>query len=225
MWFCVFLTLGYCVACAIAFLSCWSPLSHNWTQYKDPTAGTCVFELYPLLYWKCGGKRGHRRDNLARSDSLGLETSNANNAQGDGFINIHSRRIGCWCLFDNGIALIHSVSASQASSETIYFMIFLKTSVDITWSMGDVFIWSSVELCVGILCACLPTIRPLLRLAFQRLWESLNAERLGLVIPIAMLARIVFSDQYLSGPALRWRSVYFPEIGRYLWSNLSPTLR
>lgn len=71
----------------------------------------------------------------------------------------------------------NSFSVCIASLVRIYFMTFLKTSIDITWIMGDVFIWSSVEPCVGILCACLPTIRPLLRLAFQRLWGSLNAER------------------------------------------------
>ncbi|KAK1145216.1 hypothetical protein N8T08_004368 [Aspergillus melleus] len=64
-----------------------------------------------------------------------------------------------------------------ASLVRIYFMTFLKSSVDITWIMGDVFIWSSVEPCVGILCACLPTIRPLLRSAFRRLLGSLKAEQ------------------------------------------------
>ena len=56
-------------------------------------------------------------------------------------------------------------------------MTFLNSSLDITWIMGDVFIWSSVEPCVGILCACLPTIRPLLRSAFRLLLGSLKAER------------------------------------------------
>lgn len=42
-------------------------------------------------------------------------------------------------------------------------MTFLGHSVDITWIMGDVFIWSSVEPSIGILCACLPNLKPLLR--------------------------------------------------------------
>lgn len=56
---------------------------------------------------------------------------------------------------------MHSVCI--ASIVRIYYMTFLSDSVDITWIMGDVFIWSSVEPCIGILCACLPTMKPLLR--------------------------------------------------------------
>lgn len=48
-------------------------------------------------------------------------------------------------------------------------MTFLANSVDITWIMGDVFIWSSVEPCIGILCACLPTLKPLLRHALHHI--------------------------------------------------------
>lgn len=47
-------------------------------------------------------------------------------------------------------------------------MTFLKSSADITWIMGDVFIWSSVEPSIGIVCACLPTLQPLLRIFLSR---------------------------------------------------------
>ncbi|RAH48747.1 uncharacterized protein BO95DRAFT_461005 [Aspergillus brunneoviolaceus CBS 621.78] len=59
-----------------------------------------------------------------------------------------------------------------ASVIRLYYLTFLKTSVDITWVIGDVFIWSSVEPCVGILCACLPTLQPLLRYAVKRFASS-----------------------------------------------------
>lgn len=36
-------------------------------------------------------------------------------------------------------------------------------SVDLTWNMSQAFIWSSVEPNIGIVCACLPTLRPLMR--------------------------------------------------------------
>lgn len=40
--------------------------------------------------------------------------------------------------------------------------------------MSDSFVWSCVEPCIGIVCACLPTLRPLLRRIFPRfiLWGS-----------------------------------------------------
>lgn len=46
-------------------------------------------------------------------------------------------------------------------------MTFLKDSADVTWIMGYVFIWSSVELCIAIVCACLPTIQQFLRRSFK----------------------------------------------------------
>lgn len=46
MWLCVLLTLGYCVSCTAAFLSCCRPLSYYWTQYRDPKGGKCLFDLY-----------------------------------------------------------------------------------------------------------------------------------------------------------------------------------
>lgn len=44
----------------------------------------------------------------------------------------------------------------------IHFLTFLGSSVDITWTWGNVWVWSLVEPCVGILCACLPTFKPIM---------------------------------------------------------------
>lgn len=51
-------------------------------------------------------------------------------------------------------------------------MTFLKTSLDVTWIMGNVFIWSSVEPCIGIVCACLPTLQPLFRYMIARVFGT-----------------------------------------------------
>jgi hypothetical protein len=55
-------------------------------------------------------------------------------------------------------------------------MTFLSRSLDITWIMGDVFIWSSVEPCTGIVCACLPTLQPLLK---STLKHNLGSSRMA----------------------------------------------
>lgn len=44
---------------------------------------------------------------------------------------------------------------------------------DATWTMAPVFIWSSVEPFVGIICACLPTFGPF----FRRWWSSVRTGR------------------------------------------------
>lgn len=56
-------------------------------------------------------------------------------------------------------------------------MIFLSKSIDVTWVMGNVFIWFSVEPCIRIVCACLPTIQPLVRTAFRHIIGSSAADR------------------------------------------------
>ncbi|KAH8805115.1 hypothetical protein F5884DRAFT_440581 [Xylogone sp. PMI_703] len=50
-------------------------------------------------------------------------------------------------------------------------------SADLTWGMSQAFIWSSVEPNIGIVCACLPTLYPLLRRCLPSWFpgSSLNA--------------------------------------------------
>jgi hypothetical protein len=42
-------------------------------------------------------------------------------------------------------------------------------ATDITYTMGPVFVWSCVEPYVGILCACLPTYAPLVRMFWNKM--------------------------------------------------------
>ena len=58
-------------------------------------------------------------------------------------------------------------------------MTFLRSSADLTWIMSDVFIWSSVEPCIGIVCTCLPTLQPLLRHVTARVFSSSMARNTG----------------------------------------------
>ncbi|KAI9730001.1 MAG: hypothetical protein M1834_006199 [Cirrosporium novae-zelandiae] len=61
-----------------------------------------------------------------------------------------------------------------ASVVRIQYLWTLKTTADFTWVMGRCFIWSSVEPCIGIVCACLPTLRPLFRGVFKG-WFNTSA--------------------------------------------------
>lgn len=59
----------------------------------------------------------------------------------------------------------------------IYYLTLLATNPDINWVMGDVYLWSTIEPCIGIVCACLPTLNALLRRGTKLVLGS-NAERL-----------------------------------------------
>jgi hypothetical protein len=65
---------------------------------------------------------------------------------------------------ERAIALLTFLSVCVASVMRIYYLQVLRTSTDVTYSMGNVFIWSSVEPAIGIVSLCLVS----LRLALQR---------------------------------------------------------
>lgn len=55
----------------------------------------------------------------------------------------------------------------------------LTASTDVTWAMGEVFIWSCCEPFIGILCASLPTFAPLFRRWRDRSTGSRSNKRSG----------------------------------------------
>ncbi|KAF9638831.1 pth11-like integral membrane protein [Lasiodiplodia theobromae] len=67
-----------------------------------------------------------------------------------------------------GIMLLGSFVCIASIVRIYYLAVFIKT-VDVTWLMGPVFIWSSVEPSIGILSACLPNLRPLFRSLRERM--------------------------------------------------------
>lgn len=112
-----------------------------------------------------------------------MEAPDADDEEGSGDWDILSGRIvrikysTIWSHHLTDLFLLCSVCV--ASIVRIHFMTFLKNSPDVTWIMGDVFIWSSVEPCIGIVCACLPTLQPLFRRAFKSLLSSKGAHTTG----------------------------------------------
>lgn len=54
-------------------------------------------------------------------------------------------------------------STCVAGALRCYAVYLMNENEDITWNFGRGFIWSSIEPSCGIISACLPTLRPLLR--------------------------------------------------------------
>ncbi|KAJ5122433.1 hypothetical protein N7526_009370 [Penicillium atrosanguineum] len=63
-----------------------------------------------------------------------------------------------------------------ASIVRIYYLSVFMSSVDLTWLMGPVFIWSTIEPCVAVVCACLPHLAPLARLAHRAILSSYQSQ-------------------------------------------------
>ncbi|KAI9829281.1 MAG: hypothetical protein M1826_005745 [Phylliscum demangeonii] len=77
---------------------------------------------------------------------------------------------GCAC----GFAAIRLVLLAQ--------LIPSRNATDVTWFLVDPANWSTIEPCVGIICACLPTIAPLFRAAGGRRRPSHWHPRLPTII-------------------------------------------
>ncbi|RAL07950.1 uncharacterized protein BO97DRAFT_462254 [Aspergillus homomorphus CBS 101889] len=64
-----------------------------------------------------------------------------------------------------------------ASIVRIRYLSIFMSSVDLTWLMGPVFIWSSIEPSVAVVCACMPHLAPLARLAHRSISSSFHSRR------------------------------------------------
>ncbi|KAJ5584027.1 uncharacterized protein N7459_003827 [Penicillium hispanicum] len=63
--------------------------------------------------------------------------------------------------------LLLGVFVCAASIIRLHFLTFLKDDIDISWTISNVYVWSTVEPCVGIVCACLPVLQPIIRSAMR----------------------------------------------------------
>ncbi|RJE23759.1 hypothetical protein PHISCL_03899 [Aspergillus sclerotialis] len=162
MWICLALSAGYPIGTIIAFLCAPRPPSYFWKQFIDPTGGSYAYDLYKFYI-------GNAAANVFIDVlifivpipivwKLQLKTF---------------RKILVCSIFLLG------VFATVASIVRIYYMTFLNTDPDITWIMGDVFVWSTIEPAMGILCACLPTLNPILQLVAKSVFGTAASRIFG----------------------------------------------
>ncbi|KAL4951907.1 hypothetical protein BDW69DRAFT_201095 [Aspergillus filifer] len=64
-----------------------------------------------------------------------------------------------------------------ASIVRIHYLSVFMATTDITWLMGPVFIWSTIEPSVAIVTACLPHLAPLAKIAHHSISSSLGSKR------------------------------------------------
>ncbi|KAF7617949.1 integral membrane protein PTH11-like protein [Aspergillus flavus] len=160
MWLCLALSIGHGACCMVAFLCSCRPLSYFYTQFADPSGGKCIINLYAFYL-------GNAATNVF-TDVITLLVP----------IPIISRLQirPMQKVLISGIFLLGGF-VSVGSMVRIYYLTLLATNPDINWVMGDVYLWSTIEPCIGIVCACLPTLNALLRRTTKLVLGS-NAERL-----------------------------------------------
>ncbi|KAJ5951385.1 uncharacterized protein N7479_009798 [Penicillium vulpinum] len=66
-----------------------------------------------------------------------------------------------------------------ASGIRIHYLNYLNGNVDLTWALGSVSVWSTIEPCIGIICACLPVLQPFVRSLFKKMPNLPGTRHIG----------------------------------------------
>ncbi|KAL2835487.1 hypothetical protein BJY01DRAFT_252611 [Aspergillus pseudoustus] len=147
LYFCAFLSIGYMIAVTAGISLACVPTSYFWTQWVDPlNGGHCRINLYLFYLWN--GVANLFTDVIILCLPMPIVWR------------LQMPRSQKWAI--SGIFLLGGF-VCVATIVRIYTITKMKSSVDITWVIGDAMIWSNVEPCIGIVSACLPTLRRLLR--------------------------------------------------------------
>ncbi|KAK9848440.1 hypothetical protein MYU51_016657 [Penicillium brevicompactum] len=136
----------------VAALSAPRPVSYFWTEVTEPSSGRYRYDFY---YYYIGNATANMvTDVLILIAPLPIVWK-------------LQMRIGqkievCSLFLLGGFVCV-------ASIVRIHYLTFLHHNVDITWTLSEVSVWSTVEPCIGIICACLPTLQPFIRSITRKL--------------------------------------------------------
>ncbi|RFU23554.1 hypothetical protein B7463_g12784, partial [Scytalidium lignicola] len=146
LYFVVFLVVGWWIAVFITSLTQCRPFSYFWNQYVDPTAkGKCI---NISAFFLGNGGASVFTDFLILLTPIPMVWNLQMPV---------AKRLSILSIF----ALGGFVCVAGVVRLVILSKMF--NSADLTWGMSQAFIWSSVEPNIGIVCACLPTLYPLVR--------------------------------------------------------------
>ncbi|CAG8122282.1 unnamed protein product [Penicillium olsonii] len=152
IWTCLILSCCWCTGSMVAALSAPKPISYFWSEVSDPSSGIWRYNFY---YYYIGNA--------------------ASNVVLDVLIFIipipivwklqmrTGQKIAICSLFLLGGFVC------VASIVRIHYLTFLDGGEDVTWTLSEVSVWSVVEPAIGIICACLPYLQPLIRGTVRKL--------------------------------------------------------
>ncbi|KAL4811207.1 hypothetical protein BDV18DRAFT_155812 [Aspergillus unguis] len=153
-----FITLSYPIIIWVTMATSCKPVSFFWTQFSG-TQGTCINITSFFL-------------------ALGII-----NMLNDFFLLTlpFPRFIKLQMTVRKKVAIcgIMAVGAfvCVASIVRIYYLRKFMSTADVTWLMGPVFIWSTIEPSVGVVCACLPHFAPLARIAHRSISSGYHSRQ------------------------------------------------
>lgn len=173
IWGCLIISGCWCIGSMIAALCACQPVSYFWNELTDPTSGRYRYNFY--YYYIGNGTANMVTDVLILLVPMpiiwrlqirtGQKIGVCSILLLGGLYDI----IFSLTLPDSNANMILLISVCVASIVRIYYITFLDGNMDLTWALSDVNVWSTVEPCIGIICACLPALQPLIRLIAKRI--------------------------------------------------------
>ncbi|KAJ5589448.1 hypothetical protein N7537_012126 [Penicillium hordei] len=161
IWTTLLVSYGWSIGSMIAALCACEPISYFWREIIDTTSGSNRYNFY--YYYVGNAAANVVTDVLILLFpvpvvwSLQMRTS---------------QKIGvCGILLLGGFICV-------VSGIRIHYITYLHNNIDITWTLGDVAVWSTIEPCIGIICACLPVIQPFVRSLVKKM-PSLPTQHIG----------------------------------------------
>ncbi|KAJ5263816.1 hypothetical protein N7478_011421 [Penicillium angulare] len=148
----MFFAVGWCIGSLIALFLAPVPISFFWTEFQDPTSGHNRYDFYNWYI-------GNAATNVVGDFLIlivpipivwGLKMRTAQKVMVSLVL-----FLGCF-VFAASIVRIHYLTKVQGAG-----------SVDITWTMAPVCLWSTIEPCLSIISASLPTIQPIVQWALK----------------------------------------------------------
>ncbi|KAL9084025.1 MAG: hypothetical protein Q9159_005447 [Coniocarpon cinnabarinum] len=92
------------------------------------------------------------------------------------------RFIRLWQRLGIGLAFALGSCSTLISIYRLTVVYAHKDSPDVTWSLTRIIIWSAVEYSVGIICACIPSLAPLVRSVLREVYKKSRESVLGRTI-------------------------------------------
>ncbi|KAF1944009.1 hypothetical protein EJ02DRAFT_442956 [Clathrospora elynae] len=140
-----------------------------------------IFQCKPIPYfWK-------KWDGMHEGHCLDINAITASNAGISIALDFWILGIPLWQLYGLkmdwkkkvGVALMFCVGTfvTVVSILRLRALMHFAASSNASWEFYDVSVWSTIEICVGIMCACLPTVRLLLVRIFPMLGGSSTRSR------------------------------------------------
>ncbi|KAL5596714.1 hypothetical protein BROUX41_006594 [Berkeleyomyces rouxiae] len=159
LWATVAVVSSFGLAFVIAAIFQCNPISYFWTRWSGETSGSCV-SINHLAWANAAGSI------FLDLCMLAIPLSQLRH------LNLHwKKKLGVGLMFCTGTFV------TVMSIVRLHSLIKFANSHNTTWDQWEAALWSTIEINIGIICACMPSMRVVLVHFFPRVFDSTFHDR------------------------------------------------